>query len=84
VRHYGRVDLRVDGSRRPWILEVNANPDLSPDAGFARGVAASGESYDRFLARLVEAARADAARGPAGGPFAGTGLPPAAAGGLPP
>src|SRR5205085_73617 len=28
---YGRVDMRVDERGRPWILEVNANPDLAPD-----------------------------------------------------
>ncbi len=54
IRHYGRVDVRVDRLGRPWILEVNANPDVSPDAGLARALAASGEEYDRFIARLVE------------------------------
>lgn len=63
VRHYGRIDLRVDRLGQPWVLEVNANPDLSPDAGFARAVAASGEAYDDLLVRLVEFARAEAHAG---------------------
>ena len=33
---YGRVDMRIDERGRPWILEVNANPDIAPDAGLAR------------------------------------------------
>ena len=39
---YGRCDFRIDQSGRPWLLEVNANPDISPNAGLARmaGVAA--------------------------------------------
>ena len=49
---YGRVDLRIDDEMRPWILEVNANPDFAPDAGLARMARASGLDYPA-LVRLV-------------------------------
>lgn len=52
-RDYARVDLRVDAAGKPYILEVNANPDIAPTAGFARSLAAAGTSYADFCERLV-------------------------------
>ncbi|MBL9125202.1 MAG: hypothetical protein JNG90_16315 [Planctomycetaceae bacterium] len=62
-RDYARVDFRVDAAGHPWILEVNANPDLSPGAGFARSLQAGGIAYDEFARHLV---RNTARRGAAG------------------
>jgi D-alanine-D-alanine ligase len=54
---YGRVDFRVDTEGRPWILEINTNPCLSPDAGFAVAVQQSGltfaEAVDRILCDAI-------------------------------
>lgn len=50
---YARVDFRVDAEGRPWILEVNANPCLSPDAGFAAALEATGVSYPEAIARIL-------------------------------
>lgn len=55
-RDYARVDLRVDQAGRPYILEINANPDISPSAGLARAIRASGMDYDDFIVRLIETA----------------------------
>jgi D-alanine-D-alanine ligase len=52
---YARVDFRVD-AEGPWILEVNTNPCISPDAGFAAALAHSGIRYKDAIARIVDAA----------------------------
>ncbi|MGH7192321.1 MAG: D-alanine--D-alanine ligase family protein, partial [Candidatus Saccharimonadales bacterium] len=56
ARDYARVDLRLDTEDRVCILEVNANPDISPSAGLARAILASGMPYREFVRRLVETA----------------------------
>ena len=51
---YGRVDMRIDERGRPWILEVNANPDISPDAGLARMARVTGIEYGALVRRICE------------------------------
>ena len=53
---YARVDFRVDREGRPWIVDINSNPCLAPDAGFAAAVARSGATFDHAIARIVEGA----------------------------
>lgn len=53
LRGYARVDFRVDARGRPWILEVNANPCLSPDAGFYAALTRAGLSFDEAVERIL-------------------------------
>lgn len=53
---YARVDFRVDREGKPWILEVNVNPCLNPDAGFAAAAAQGGLSYRDLIGCIIDAA----------------------------
>jgi D-alanine-D-alanine ligase len=55
---YGRIDMRIDQSGRPWVLEVNANPDISPDAGLARMAGVAGTNYNGLIRRVCDIALA--------------------------
>jgi D-alanine-D-alanine ligase len=56
LRGYARVDLRIDSSGKPWVLEINANPCLAQDAGFAAAARQSGLHYINLIERVVTAA----------------------------
>ncbi|MCI0699380.1 ATP-grasp domain-containing protein [candidate division KSB1 bacterium] len=55
-RDYGRVDFRLSPDNQPYILEVNPNPDISPDAGLARSARASGRTYAQLIGEVVSLA----------------------------
>jgi D-alanine-D-alanine ligase len=53
MRGYARVDFRVDQLNRPYVLEVNANPCISPDAGFVAACAEGGINYTSMIDRIL-------------------------------
>jgi D-alanine-D-alanine ligase len=53
LQGYARVDFRVDKEGRPWILEVNANPCLSPDAGFLAATLHADLTFEEALERII-------------------------------
>jgi D-alanine-D-alanine ligase len=56
LRGYARVDFRVDAEGLPWVIEANANPCLSPDAGFAAALAHAGIPFEEAVRRILAAA----------------------------
>ena len=53
-RDYARVDFRMDREGNAAILEVNPNPDISLNAGYARALKAFGLDYKMFWHQLIE------------------------------
>lgn len=52
-RDYARVDFRVDAAGRPYVLEVNPNPDYSAGAGLANALKSAGIGHEQFTVDLV-------------------------------
>jgi len=53
-RDYARVDIRLDKNDRPYILEVNPNPDISPKSEFENLARTSGLTYTDFVRMVSE------------------------------
>jgi len=53
LKGYARVDFRVGSDGQLWILEVNTNPCLSPDAGFAAALENAGLDYTAAVDRII-------------------------------
>jgi D-alanine-D-alanine ligase len=52
-RHYARVDIREKDGQL-YVLEVNNNPSLSQDGGFARSTQTGGYDYTQMVSKLVQ------------------------------
>jgi D-alanine-D-alanine ligase len=50
---YARIDLRLDTSGNPWVLEANPNPQIAKGEDFAASAEKSGIAYDALLQRIV-------------------------------
>jgi len=50
---YGRIDMRLDEAGRPCVLEANANPCLSADAGFMAAMQQAGYEPRHLVGRIL-------------------------------
>jgi D-alanine-D-alanine ligase len=55
-RDYARVDIRLGKDNVPYVLEVNANPDISIDAGMEKSAKAAGWTYSDLIKNILNAA----------------------------
>jgi D-alanine-D-alanine ligase len=61
LRDYGRVDIRLDGEGRPLVIDVNAQPDLTPgEFGLAANALRAGLGYNELVGFIVGEALARA------------------------
>lgn len=56
LRGYVRIDFRVDAQGNPFVLEINANPCLSPDAGFAAALDQASIRYADAIGTIIRSA----------------------------
>ncbi|MBU0910534.1 MAG: hypothetical protein KKA54_17905 [Proteobacteria bacterium] len=53
LRDYGRIDVRMDDLGKVFVLEANANPCLSPDAGFVAAAQQCRMNYTAIVKEFV-------------------------------
>lgn len=49
-----RIDFRLDQDKKPHVLEINANPALTPGTGFVRAALEAGISYQNLINQLIK------------------------------
>jgi D-alanine-D-alanine ligase len=54
LRGYARIDFRVNRYNQPYILEINANPCLSQDAGFTAACTQNKLPYDQMINNILQ------------------------------
>jgi D-alanine-D-alanine ligase len=50
---YARIDLRMDGGGKVYVIEANPNPQLAYGEDFAESAERGGLSYEALLDRIL-------------------------------
>ncbi len=53
LRGYARIDMRTDEEDNPFVIEINANPCISPDGGFVAATKEAGLQFNKVLERII-------------------------------
>jgi D-alanine-D-alanine ligase len=53
LKGYARVDMRTDANENPFVIEINANPCISPDGGFVAATKEGGLEFNLVLQRII-------------------------------
>ena len=53
LKGYARVDSRIDSNENVFIIEVNANPCISPDGGFVAATRKAGYPFIDVIQRII-------------------------------
>lgn len=53
LKGYARVDMRIDPEDNPYVIEVNANPCISPDSGFIAATAEAKIPAEQVIQRII-------------------------------
>ena len=56
-RDYARVDIRIDSSGRPFVLEINSMASLGAGASYVLASSKAGYGFSELVCRIVEVAR---------------------------
>ncbi|MCA1741216.1 MAG: ATP-grasp domain-containing protein [Bacteroidales bacterium] len=53
LKGYARVDMRTDADENVYVLEVNANPCISPDSGFISAAIHAGYTHEKIISHII-------------------------------
>lgn len=54
LKGYARVDMRIDDNNNPFVIEVNANPCISPDSGFVAATIEANIPAAQMIQRITD------------------------------
>jgi D-alanine-D-alanine ligase len=53
LKGYARVDVRADSNDNIFVIEINANPCISPDGGFVAATKQAGYQFTEVIERII-------------------------------